>query len=167
VACALATSKFRLDRAFITAAGRRQRPLLAHVEAGLRSFDDDMPEEVNRKVTDAVSDLLFVSEPSGMANLRREGVAEERTFLVGTVMIDTLLALRERARASRVLDLLELAPGGYGLVTLHRPSNVDEPGALEALLGALDQVAARMPLVFPVHPRTRPRLQALGFGRDR
>lgn len=127
---------------------------VVHVEAGLRSFDRGMPEEVNRVATDAVCDLLYCSEPSGVANLRREGVAEERIVLVGNVMIDTLLAHRERAKASGARE--RLAPAGdYGVVTLHRPANVDDPSAARALLDALRRVAERLPLVFPVHPRTR------------
>src|SRR5215470_5638170 len=140
--------------------GSRLRPVVIHVEAGLRSFDDDMPEEVNRKLTDAISDLLYVSDPAGIENLRREGVAEERMAFVGNVMIDSLLAVKERALRSSasVLGELGVAPRRFGLVTLHRPSNVDDPSALAALLAALDDVARRVPLVFPVHPRTRARL---------
>ena len=110
--------------------------MIIHVEAGLRSNDADMPEEINRLLTDAISDLLFVSEPSGMANLAREGVTGERAQLVGNVMIDTLLDARERAQSSTILDTLGLAGKRYGLITLHRPSNVDDPVALRSLLGA-------------------------------
>jgi UDP-N-acetylglucosamine 2-epimerase (non-hydrolysing) len=137
-----------------------------HVEAGLRSFDDDMPEEINRKLTDAISDLLYVSDPAGLTNLRNEGVAEERMAFVGNVMIDTLQHARDQAMRQPVLEDLGLTPRGYGLVTLHRPSNVDDPAVLAALLGALEGVAARMRLVFPVHPRTRARLAAQGRRLD-
>ena len=127
---------------------------VAHVEAGLRSFDRTMPEEVNRIVTDSVSDLLFCSERSGPANLAREGVAAERVHLVGNVMIDTLLAHRDRARRTRARE--RLAPASsYGVVTLHRPANVDTALVARSLVGALAEVATRLPLVFPVHPRTR------------
>jgi UDP-N-acetylglucosamine 2-epimerase (non-hydrolysing) len=164
VASALTASKFLRAAPFDwTGQRQRRRPLVAHVEAGLRSFDDDMPEEINRRVTDSVSDLLFVSEPSGVDNLRREGVADARVHFVGNVMIDTLLAARDRASRTTILEDLGLAPGGYGLVTLHRPSNVDDPAQLAALLGVLDDVAARVPLVFPVHPRTRAALAAAGI----
>lgn len=163
LACALAAVKFHLGRPFSTSFGLRTRPLVAHVEAGLRSFDDDMPEEVNRKLTDAISDLLFVSEPAGLVNLRREGAEERRLFLVGNVMIDSLLAVRDRARDSTILDTLGLSPGGYALLTLHRPSNVDDPSVLRERLGALESLAARLPVVFPVHPRTRARLAAAGI----
>ena len=127
---------------------------LAHVEAGLRSFDRTMPEEVNRVVTDAVSDLLYCSEPAAVENLAREGIAGEHVRLVGNVMIDTLLAHRDRARASGARD--RLAPAGeYGVVTMHRPSNVDAADVAVPLADALRRVAERLPLVFPMHPRTR------------
>lgn len=137
----------------------------AHVEAGLRSFDRAMPEELNRLATDALADLLFVSEPSGVENLRREGVATERIHLVGNVMIDTLLAHLSRARALDVPARFGLVPGGYALVTLHRPSNVEDAVVFAGLLDALEQVALRVPVLFPVHPRTRRRVEALGAGR--
>jgi UDP-N-acetylglucosamine 2-epimerase (non-hydrolysing) len=166
LACALVASKFLLAEELRTCSGPRRRPLVAHVEAGLRSFDDDMPEEVNRKLTDALSDLLFVSEPAGMANLRREGVSEDRIRFVGNVMIDSLLAVQERARQTTVLADLGLRAGGYGVVTLHRPSNVDDPRALAGMLGLLEELAAQVPLVFPMHPRTRARLTAAGVRVD-
>ena len=135
---------------------------VAHVEAGLRSFDRSMPEEINRMLTDAISDVLLVSEPSGVENLRREGVDDARVFLTGNVMIDTLLACRERAAGSDVRERLGLEPKAYGLVTLHRPANVDDPASLRGLVAALEDVAERLPLVFPVHPRTRGRLEDAG-----
>ena len=142
------------------AAVKMGRPV-AHVEAGLRSFDRGMPEEVHRVLTDSVSDLLFTSEPSGQENLVREGVDPERIHFVGNVMIDTLFRYRERARQSDVLDRLALRPGGYAVLTLHRPSNVDDEGTLGMLLGAVARIQAEIPVVFPVHPRTRQRLEAL------
>jgi UDP-N-acetylglucosamine 2-epimerase (non-hydrolysing) len=137
---------------------------LVHVEAGLRSFDRSMPEEINRILTDAISSLLFCTEPSGVRNLRREGVDDQKIFLVGNVMIDTLMKHRARAEASSILGALGLEPGGYAVLTLHRPSNVDDPAVLAGILGALEVVAREMPLVFPAHPRTRERLR--GFGLD-
>ncbi|MBM4020626.1 MAG: UDP-N-acetylglucosamine 2-epimerase (non-hydrolyzing), partial [Planctomycetes bacterium] len=128
---------------------------LVHVEAGLRSFDRTMPEEVNRVVTDAISDLLFCTEPSAVENLRREGAAAEKIFLVGNVMIDTLLANRAKADACRILDDLGLAPGGYAVLTLHRPSNVDDPAVLGRILDAIQVIQRDLPVVFPIHPRTR------------
>ncbi|CUU53772.1 UDP-N-acetylglucosamine 2-epimerase (non-hydrolysing) [Parafrankia irregularis] len=131
---------------------------VAHVEAGLRSGDRAMPEEINRIVTDRLSDLLFAPSPEGVAHLVAEGVPPESVHLVGNVMVDTLLACRERARARPTLAELGLRSGGYGLVTLHRPSNVDDPEVLDGLLAALGEIAGRCPLVFPVHPRTANRL---------
>ncbi|WP_242606480.1 non-hydrolyzing UDP-N-acetylglucosamine 2-epimerase [Protofrankia symbiont of Coriaria ruscifolia] len=132
---------------------------LAHVEAGLRSRDWSMPEEVNRVVADRISDLLFATSPDAAGNLRREGYRPDQIHLVGNVMVDTLLANIERARARPTLSRLGLRAGEYGLVTLHRPANVDDPGVLAGLLGALGTVAERCPLVFPLHPRTRARVE--------
>jgi len=136
---------------------------VAHVEAGLRSFDRSMPEEVNRVVTDALADLLLVSEPAGEENLRREGVAEGRIRYVGNVMIDTLVRELEAARALDAGARLGLSPSGYAYVTLHRPSNVDRPGQLQRVVDALRALGERLPVVFPVHPRTRERLRSSGL----
>jgi UDP-N-acetylglucosamine 2-epimerase (non-hydrolysing) len=136
------------------------RPV-AHVEAGLRSFDRSMPEEVNRVLTDSVSDLLFTTEPAANDNLAREGVSGDRIHFVGNVMIDTLFRYRERARESDVLPRLRLHAGSYAALTLHRPSNVDDEGTLGMLLGAVARIQGETPVVFPVHPRTRRRLEAL------
>jgi UDP-N-acetylglucosamine 2-epimerase (non-hydrolysing) len=136
---------------------------LAHVEAGLRSFDRGMPEEVNRVVTDALSDLLFVTERSAIANLAREGVAEDRIFFVGNVMIDTLLKYRDRAAELQMPGRYGLAAGDYALVTLHRPSNVDDTARLEPVMRALEELSTRVPVIFPVHPRTRAALEGLGY----
>jgi UDP-N-acetylglucosamine 2-epimerase (non-hydrolysing) len=131
------------------------------VEAGLRSFDRGMPEEINRVVTDAIADLLLVTEESGVQNLRREGVPESRIVMVGNLMIDSLYRNLERARReSGVAAALGIEEGArYGVVTLHRPANVDEPGHLEELLDTLRVIAATQPLYFPAHPRTRARLR--------
>lgn len=128
---------------------------LAHVEAGLRSGNRAMPEEVNRIVVDRLSDELFAPSPDAVAHLRSEGVPDPAIHLVGNVMVDSLLANLDRARARPTLADLGLVPGGYGVVTLHRPANVDDPSVLAGLLSALGQVARECPLVFPVHPRTR------------
>jgi UDP-N-acetylglucosamine 2-epimerase (non-hydrolysing) len=138
---------------------------VAHVEAGLRSFDRSMPEEINRVVTDAVSDVLLVSEPSGMANLAREGAAPERIHYVGNVMIDSLVHCLEAARSLRMAERLGRARNGYAYVTLHRPSNVDAPEKLRRLVGFLGSVAKRLPVVFPLHPRTKQRLAEQGLTR--
>jgi UDP-N-acetylglucosamine 2-epimerase (non-hydrolysing) len=135
---------------------------VVHVEAGLRSFDMSMPEEVNRIQTDRISDYLFVTEPSGMTNLEREGVPGKR-YLIGNVMIDTLVANLERARASGASARLGLTPGGYMVATFHRPANVDSPESLQRLLAILRGVAARTALVLPLHPRTRDSLARHGL----
>jgi UDP-N-acetylglucosamine 2-epimerase (non-hydrolysing) len=131
---------------------------VAHVEAGLRSRDWSMPEEINRVLTDRLSDLLLTPSPDGDANLIAEGIDPARIHFVGNVMIDSLQAALPRARESRIHQRLELSRKGYALATLHRPSNVDEPRALSRLLSALTEVAAQLPVVFPIHPRTRARL---------
>jgi UDP-N-acetylglucosamine 2-epimerase (non-hydrolysing) len=143
---------------------------VAHIEAGLRSFDMTMPEEINRKLTDAISDLLFASEQSGVVNLQQEGVAADRIFLVGNVMIDCLMRHREVAAKSRVLEQLELRRNGsgapsYGVLTLHRPSNVDDPSTLEGILSAITEIAKDFPVLFPVHPRTRKNIESFGLGK--
>ena len=160
LAGALVAAKLVLRAPFRTRFGERRRPLLVHVEAGLRSFDPDMPEEINRRVTDALADLLYVTEPAGMANLAREGIPADRAVLVGNVMIDSMRAARDLAGGPAILGQLELA-GPYGVVTLHRPGNVDEPATLRRLIDVLDRLSREMPLVFPVHPRTAARLREL------
>jgi UDP-N-acetylglucosamine 2-epimerase (non-hydrolysing) len=131
-------------------AGAKLGIAVAHVEAGLRSFDRTMPEEINRILTDSVSDLLFTTEPSGNENLAREGVPAERVHFVGNVMIDTLFRYRERAAASTILDRLGVQGGGYVALTLHRPSNVDDPEALGRLLDVVARIQAEVPVVFPM-----------------
>jgi len=138
---------------------------LIHVEAGLRSFDRAMPEEINRVLTDAISDLLFCTEQSAVNNLRREGIAEEKIFLVGNVMIDTLRRNRAKADESKILQELHLSPGGYAVLTLHRPSNVDDPAALARLLDALETIQKELPIIFPIHPRTRKNLAGSPLGK--
>jgi UDP-N-acetylglucosamine 2-epimerase (non-hydrolysing) len=141
---------------------------LAHIEAGLRSFDMTMPEEINRRVTDVLADLLFVTEESGVRNLRAEGVPAERIFLVGNVMIDTLLRYRDVAANSSILQDLGLRVGDsvqpYAVLTLHRPSNVDDHEALERLLGAIKRIGRDLLVLFPIHPRTLGRVREAGLG---
>jgi len=146
IACALAAVKLGVP--------------VAHVEAGLRSFDRSMPEEINRVLTDAISRWLFVSEPSGIENLRHEGVASERIYFVGNLMIDALLACRDRSEQSTILEQLELSGRPYGVLTLHRPSNVDDPHVFHNLASAIERLQQDLPIVFPVHPRTRKALAA-------
>jgi len=136
---------------------------LAHVEAGLRSFDATMPEEINRRVTDSLSDMLFVTSPEGLDNLTREGVAPERAQLVGNPMIDTLLAHLDRFDPGPVRARMGL-PERYAVATLHRPANVDTADAAARLVAALGALAARLPVVLPLHPRGRATLAAAGLG---
>jgi len=128
---------------------------VAHVEAGLRSFDRSMPEEINRILTDTISQWLFVTERSGLVNLKKEGIPDERVFFVGNVMIDTLLACRAQSEESPILENFGLVNERYAVLTLHRPSNVDDPRVLDGLLTAVDRLQREVPVVFPVHPRTR------------
>lgn len=153
LACSLVAAKLR------TETGSR----IAHVEAGLRSCDWDMPEEINRVLTDRLADILFTSSPEGATNLQTEGISRERVFFVGNVMVDTLLHELARARAAKMARKLGLGANGYLLATVHRPSNVDEPARLQQILSALGKIASRVPVVFPVHPRTRARMCAFGL----
>lgn len=148
LACALVTAKAGI--------------VLAHVEAGLRSRDWSMPEEINRVVTDRVSDLLLAPSDDAVENLRREGYHPDQIHLCGNVMIDTLLSNLDRALQSDVLHRHGLSAGGYGLVTLHRPANVDDPTTLAGLVRALGEVSAMIPLIMPVHPRTASVLAGAG-----
>jgi UDP-N-acetylglucosamine 2-epimerase (non-hydrolysing) len=146
---------------------------VAHVEAGLRSFDRTMPEEINRVLTDALAEWLFASEPSGVVNLRLEGYPDERIHLVGNVMIDSLQRFLPAAKKSSALEAFELLAGAsasesaaarpFALVTLHRPSNVDDASRLAALAGTLVEIGRRVPVLFPAHPRTVERLRAFGL----
>jgi UDP-N-acetylglucosamine 2-epimerase (non-hydrolysing) len=149
--CALAAAKHRVP--------------VAHVEAGLRSFDWEMPEEVNRVLTDRLSDILFTHSPEAVANLRSEGVVEGRIHHVGNTMIDSLRRSERTARLRRAWEESGMKLGEYALVTLHRPSNVDDPAQLARIVDALVEMASRFPVLFPVHPRTRARLGEQGVGR--
>jgi len=134
---------------------------VAHVEAGLRSGDWRMPEEINRVVTDRLAEILLTHSPDADEHLAREGVPPERIHRVGNIMIDSLVANLEKARRSGVLDELSLDSRGYAVVTLHRPSNVDEPATLLRIMGVLHEIAERLPVIFSCHPRTAVRLQGL------
>jgi UDP-N-acetylglucosamine 2-epimerase (non-hydrolysing) len=136
---------------------------VAHVEAGLRSRDRSMPEEVNRVVTDHLSDLLFTTCADGGANLAAEGIAASKVHFVGNLMIESILHCMPRILASDAPDRLGLAPGGYALLTLHRPSNVDDPAVFRGIMGAVLEVAERIPVVFPAHPRTAGRMREFGM----
>lgn len=139
---------------------------VAHVEAGLRSYDRNMPEEVNRIVTDALADLLLTPSADGDENLKREGVPEAKIKLVGNVMIDSLVANLEQSRASKLPGKLGLKPKTFGYVTLHRPSNVDHQASLTTIMGALKRIAKDWPVVFPMHPRTRKMCGQFGIALD-
>jgi UDP-N-acetylglucosamine 2-epimerase (non-hydrolysing) len=136
---------------------------VAHLEAGLRSGDRTMPEEINRIVTDSIADHLWTPSPDADANLLREGVEQARIRRVGNIMIDSLEMLRSRIEARRMADELKLAKVGYAVVTLHRPANVDDRAKLQTIVDSLRKLAADMPLVFPVHPRTRANLKKFGL----
>ena len=136
---------------------------IAHVEAGLRSFDRMMPEEINRIVTDRLADLLLTPSRDADANLADEGIAAERVHLVGNVMIDTLFRFLPMATLDRVRDRVDVPPNEYALLTLHRPSNVDNPETLRGILQAVAVIARKMPVVFSAHPRTRSRLDEFGI----
>ena len=155
VACALVAAKLLIP--------------VAHVEAGLRSFDRTMPEEINRLLTDQISDFLFTTCEDANRNLLHEGIPKEKIHFVGNVMIDTLLDHLEMAEKSEIIERLGLAQDGgikkYALLTLHRPSNVDDPVVLKRLFGALNEIALKIPIIFPVHPRTLKRLQEFKLKR--
>ena len=135
---------------------------VAHVEAGLRSYDRAMPEEINRLLTDQISDYLFTPSPDANENLKKEGVPKEKIFLVGNVMVDSLLFNKDKADQSTILSRLKLAEKGYALLTLHRPANVDEKHSLTNIMGAITEISGRIPVVFPAHPRTQKKLREFG-----
>ena len=141
----------------------KRRIPVAHVEAGLRSRDRNMPEEINRLVTDAVSDVLFATSPDAVENLTAEGVPASKIHLVGNTMIDTLRRHLPAARARGTPARLGIQRGKCAVVTLHRPSNVDDPSGLGRILSVLQELSTRIPVVFPVHPRTRERIRQIGF----
>ena len=139
------------------------RPLVAHLEAGLRSFDRSMPEEINRRVTDALADILWTPSADADENLIREGVSKDKIRLVGNIMIDSLEMLRDRIQTQAAFGEFGLKQQDYGLVTLHRPSNVDEPEKLKQLFNLLARISKKIPLVFPLHPRTRKNAAGIGI----
>lgn len=141
IACALVASKMGIK--------------VAHVEAGLRSFDRTMPEEINRILTDAISDYLFITEQSAYKNLINEGVDKHKIHFVGNVMIDTLFQHKEKAEKSKILDELKLQRGEYAVLTLHRPSNVDDPKVFGGIMEAIEEISTHIKVIFPIHPRTR------------
>jgi len=139
---------------------------VAHVEAGLRSSDRTMPEEINRLVTDALADLLFTPSADANANLRREGIPARKIKFVGNIMIDALISRLDEVESSKISDELRIAPKKFVYVTLHRPSNVDQPENLRQIMKKLGKLSRKLPVVFPVHPRTRKRLEEISFGSE-
>jgi len=163
MACTLAAAKLPEDRGQKTDDRNFNRPLVAHLEAGLRSFDRSMPEEINRLVTDALAAILWTPSPDGDENLLREGAAREKIVRVGNIMIDSREMLRETIQGQAVCSEMGLKRNGYGLVTLHRPSNVDDPRTLTELCRTLGRISQKAPLIFPVHPRTRKNMEKLNL----
>ncbi len=149
IACALVAAKMGIS--------------VAHVEAGLRSGDRGMPEEINRLVTDSISDYLFVTEPSGLEHLQNEGVSAEKVFFTGNCMIDSLVYYREKSAALNILQKHRLSPKNYVLMTMHRPSNVDTEEGLESIIHMIELIAEQLPVVFPIHPRTRNNFEQFGL----
>jgi UDP-N-acetylglucosamine 2-epimerase (non-hydrolysing) len=145
IACALVASKLGVK--------------VAHVESGLRSNDRSMPEEINRLLTDRISDLLLTPSPDADKNLLREGINPQNIVRVGNVMIDTFLRQLDRAQSSEIIQQLKLSPRGFAVMTLHRPANVDDPEILRTLFGALAEIAKEVPIVFPAHPRSQARMR--------
>lgn len=147
LACALAAVKLNI----------KLNIKIAHIEAGLRSFDRTMPEEINRILTDQISDYLFVTEKSGLVNLKKEGIAENKIFFVGNIMIDSLIKYCAKAKGSKILEHLNIK-SPYALITLHRPSNVDDKESLTALVDFMNNIATKISIIFPIHPRTKQKL---------
>jgi len=155
LACSLVASKLHIK--------------IAHVEAGLRSFDPRMPEEINRKITDTLSDYLFVTEPSALKNLKKEGIDTKKGFYVGNIMIDTLLMNQTQIKRSIILKNIarktkqNIRPRHYAVLTLHRPANVDHPHSLNAIFSILQDICSKIPIIYPMHPRTAKMLHRFGF----
>jgi UDP-N-acetylglucosamine 2-epimerase (non-hydrolysing) len=164
VACSLAASKISYSSASqlpsLQAFQLGQRPIVAHLEAGLRSFDRTMPEEINRMVTDVLADILWTPSPDGDENLIKEGISPDKIHMVGNIMIDSLEMLRDKIESQCVYKEFGLKPKGYGLVTMHRPSNVDDPKILKNICLTLANISKKIPIIFPIHPRTRKTLES-------
>lgn len=161
LASALVAAKLRCSQSPNNSNARL--PLIAHIEAGLRSFDMTMPEEINRRLTDHISDYLFVTEPSGVKNLLNEGIEKEKIYLVGDIMIDALINSKPKIQKSKILKKLNLSPKEYAVLTLHRPVNVDNPEKLKYLFDIFAKIQKKIKIVFPVHPRTRKQLKGIKY----
>lgn len=168
IACTLAASKISYNTFERSTVNRQRnaRPLVAHIEAGLRSFDRTMPEEINRIVTDALADILWTPSEDADGNLIREGIPRDKIVRVGNIMIDSLEMFRPIIEKQKTCNDLGLKPGKYGVVTLHRPLNVDDSKTLRRLMGHLLNISRKIPLVFPVHPRTRKNMEHFGILRS-
>ncbi len=154
IACTLAAAKIQYK-----GNATRTRPIIAHLEAGLRSFDRTMPEEINRLATDVLADVLWTPSIDGDDNLKHEGIDPEKIIRVGNIMIDSFEMLRSKIEAARTVDELGLHKDGYAIATLHRPANVDCPTSLKGLCDTLERISRKIPVIFPVHPRTRKNLE--------
>ncbi|MCU7797226.1 MAG: UDP-N-acetylglucosamine 2-epimerase (non-hydrolyzing) [Candidatus Thiodiazotropha sp. (ex Myrtea spinifera)] len=163
IACTLAATKVVYEHGENDSATGLNRPVVAHLEAGLRSFDRTMPEEVNRLATDVLADLLWTPSPDGDEHLLHEGVAPEKIVRVGNIMIDSLEMMRETIEATPVFEQHGVSQGEYAVLTLHRPANVDDPVSLKALCNMIIKLSKQMPIIFPVHPRTRKNLENTGL----
>jgi UDP-N-acetylglucosamine 2-epimerase (non-hydrolysing) len=163
IACTLAATKVVYSLSENDPATGLNRPVVAHLEAGLRSFDRTMPEEVNRLATDVLADLLWTPSPDGDEHLLHEGVAPEKIVRVGNIMIDSLEMMREHIEATPVYEEYGVEKGNYAVLTLHRPANVDNPESLKSLCDMINHLSSRMPIIFPVHPRTRKNLENTGL----
>jgi UDP-N-acetylglucosamine 2-epimerase (non-hydrolysing) len=164
-ACALVASKidYHTPNSELRTPNLRRKPLIAHIEAGLRSFDRSMPEEVNRIVTDSLADMLFTPSADADENLRKEGISDHRIKLVGNIMIDTLVAHLDKARAKKMHEMMGFKDKNYVYVTLHRPSNVDRREVISTIVQQLAKLSSQMPVVFPLHPRTKKMLNDFGI----
>jgi UDP-N-acetylglucosamine 2-epimerase (non-hydrolysing) len=163
IACTLAATKVAYSLSKNDPVTGLNRPLVAHLEAGLRSFDRSMPEEVNRLATDVLADLLWTPSPDGDEHLLHEGVAAEKIERVGNIMIDSLEMMREHIEATPVYEQFGVEKGNFAVLTLHRPANVDSPDSLKALCDMINHLSSRTPIIFPVHPRTRKNLENTGL----
>jgi UDP-N-acetylglucosamine 2-epimerase (non-hydrolysing) len=166
IACTLAATKVVYSLSENDPVTGLNRPLVAHLEAGLRSFDRTMPEEVNRLATDVLADLLWTPSPDGDEHLLHEGVATEKIVRVGNIMIDSLEMMREHIEATPIYEQFGVKKGDYAVLTLHRPANVDSPDSLKSLCDMINHLSSRLPIIFPVHPRTRKNLESTGLIRE-
>ncbi len=162
IACTLATVKNTYPDNIAQKRGRA-RPILGHLEAGLRSFDRSMPEEVNRLATDVLADVLWTPSPDGDQHLHNEGIPDHKVIRVGNIMIDSFEMMRSHIEASAAYEEFNLPKGGYAVATLHRPANVDDPKSLKALCDSLINISKKLPIAFPIHPRTRKNLETSGL----